>query len=367
MISHVTSPMKNLNEKQRQPIASQLRALLTLARELFQDDDSTSSLGLVGRTLAELLQPETALLLLRNDRLELVGFDRAGRAHAAGADHPLYGAGMARLSLVAGAAGAGAGVGGERHSAQAGTRMLVLAVPAHAALAVLVAAWDHDLDGPAQDAHTRAMSSVLTLAAAALGKIETRSALEQLVRHQRDHIASSAAAHAAELARRDLATSEVRLLSLTDVLTGLYNRRGFFVQAELVYKLARRKRGRSAVIFADIDGLKRVNDTLGHEMGDQLIRDTANVFRQSFRRADVISRLGGDEFVAYTLDDERPGVILERIAANLHAFNLMQERPYTVSVSAGLVECDPADDKTLADYVLLADERMYAAKRSRLH
>jgi diguanylate cyclase (GGDEF)-like protein len=101
--------------------------------------------------------------------------------------------------------------------------------------------------------------------------------------------------------------------------------------------------------------------------GDRLIRDAAQVFRASFRHADVVARLGGDEFVAYTLDDEQPGVILQRIQANLNAFNLMQERPYTVSISAGVVQCDSGDGQTLSHYVLLADEQMYAQKRSRLH
>jgi diguanylate cyclase (GGDEF)-like protein len=159
----------------------------------------------------------------------------------------------------------------------------------------------------------------------------------------------------------------MRTLSLTDVLTGLYNRRGFFVHAEQVFKVAQRKRTKSAVIFADIDGLKRVNDELGHDIGDRLIRDAALVFRQSFRQADVVSRLGGDEFVAFTLDDEQPGVILERIQAHLRAFNLMQERPYAVSISAGVVQCDPWDGRTLSHYVLAADEQMYVQKRSRLH
>jgi diguanylate cyclase (GGDEF)-like protein len=174
-------------------------------------------------------------------------------------------------------------------------------------------------------------------------------------------------AHAAELARRDEAAAEMRILSVTDVLTGLYNRRGFFLQAEQIYRLARRKRTQSAVIFADIDGLKRVNDELGHEAGDRLLKDAADVFRESFRHADVLARLGGDEFVAYTLDDEQPGVILQRIQANLRAFNLMQERPYTVSLSAGVVQCDSEGGHTLSHYVLLADEQMYAQKRSRMH
>ena len=191
--------------------------------------------------------------------------------------------------------------------------------------------------------------------------------LERRVSDPREDTPNNSAPHAAEGARRDEAVAEMRMLSLTDVLTGLYNRRGFFLQAEQIYKLAVRKRTKSAVIFADIDGLKRVNDALGHEAGDRLIQDAAQVFRASFRHADVVARLGGDEFVAYTLDDEQPGVILQRIQANLSAFNLMQERPYLVSISAGVVQCDASNGQTLAQYVLLADEKMYAQKRGRMH
>lgn len=103
---------------------------------------------------------------------------------------------------------------------------------------------------------------------------------------QRERIASASSAHAAELARRDETETEMRLLSLTDVLTGLYNRRGFFVEAERIFKVAERQRARSAVIFADIDGLKGVNDQLGHDAGDGLIRDAAYVLHQSLRQAD---------------------------------------------------------------------------------
>jgi diguanylate cyclase (GGDEF)-like protein len=253
-----------------------------------------------------------------------------------------------------------------RQCKQVGLRTLALAVPAYAAVAILVATWDHDLDGDELDLYQRIIVAILELAAAALGKLEATSALERLVGIQRDELAATSLTHAEELARRDEAAVALNLLALTDVLTGLYNRRGFFLQAEHLHKVARRRRTKSAVIFADIDGLKRVNDQLGHDSGDALIRDAALAFRQSFRQADVVSRLGGDEFVAYTLDDEQPGVILERIQANLDAVNQTGERPYLVKMSAGVVQCDPAGEQTLSDYLLLADERMYAEKRSRL-
>ncbi|MGJ9419966.1 diguanylate cyclase domain-containing protein [Massilia sp. CMS3.1] len=345
--------------------AAQLRVLLTLARELFQSDEVNSSLLLVGRTVVDMIRSDSALLLLRGERLEIAAFDARGGLQPTGTEHPLYAAGMALMSDVD--RPAAGNTQGHGLCEDVGMRTLTLAVPAHAAIAALAVAWDHDLPPAQLDGHKRTLSMILELAAAALGKIEACSSLERLVSNQSALIATTSVTHAAELAQRDEATSEMRMLSLIDVLTGLYNRRGFFVQAERLLKVSRRKRAKSAVIFADIDGLKRVNDDLGHDSGDGLIRDAGMVFRQSFRQTDVVARLGGDEFVAYTLDDEQPDVILERIRANLHAFNLMQEHSYDLSMSAGVVQCDPRGEQTLSDYVLLADEQMYVQKRSRLH
>jgi diguanylate cyclase (GGDEF)-like protein len=271
------------------------------------------------------------------------------------------------MPLLSGPGGKDEQVYGDQQREHGGPRTLALAAPAQGAVAVLAVAWDHDLDAAELDGCKRALSYILQLTAAALGKIEAHSSLERRACDQRDEMANTSVTHAAELARRDEAAAEMRMLSLTDVLTGLHNRRGFFLQAEQIYKLAQRKHTKSAVIFADIDGLKRVNDELGHDAGDHLIQDAALVFRESFRHADVVARLGGDEFAAYTLDDEQPGVILQRIQTNLRAFNLIQERPYTVSISAGVVQCDSGGGQTLSHYVLLADEQMYAQKRSRMH
>ncbi|MEW6369525.1 MAG: GGDEF domain-containing protein [Pseudomonadota bacterium] len=357
--------MKRAHEESRPLGPDQLRMLLAFARELFQTDAADSSRELVGRSLVDMLHPESALLLLPGAPPDAVGFDSRGRASHAGPDHPLFQACLSLLSDVQASANAADAHGNQREDD--GSATLAVAVPSHRALAALAATWKKAPGQAQRDRARQAMSSILELAAAALGKIDARNTLEQLVCAQREQIATTSEVHAAELAQRDEAAAEMHTLSLTDVLTGLYNRRGFFLQAEQVFKVSRRKRTKSAVIFADVDGLKRVNDELGHETGDRLICDAAHVFRQSFRQADVISRIGGDEFVAFTLDDEQPEIILARIQANLHAFNLMQERPYAVSISAGVVQCDPWDKRSLSHYVLLADEQMYVRKRSRLH
>jgi diguanylate cyclase (GGDEF)-like protein len=344
---------------------AQLRALLTMSRELLQADQAGAVFDAVGHAVAEQLHASAALLIACVDEEQIVAFDRHGKAHVGVQGHPWYQAGVSMLGRSLGEACEAASI--QPAARRVGQRVLALAVPAPRAMAALVVGWEQEAEPGCWRERERILSAVLELAAAALGSLQSRSSLERLVYEQYEQMVDTAQAHAAELARRDVDEGEMRRLSLTDVLTGLHNRRGFFVHAEQVFKLAQRKRTRSAVIFADVDGLKRINDEFGHDTGDGLIRDAAAVFQESFRDADVVARLGGDEFVAYALDEGQPQVILSRLNANLHAFNLMQERPYLVSISAGIVQCDPASEKNLLNYIMLADQQMYLHKRRRLH
>jgi len=350
-------------ESQRELV--QLRALLSMSRELLQADQANGVFGVLGHAIAEQLQASAALLIVCADDERVVAFDRHGMPHVGVQGHPWY---QVARSMLGRPRGEGIEATAIQPEVQrVGRRVLALGVPVSTAMASLVVGWENEMDAPAWRERERLLAAVLELVAAALGSLDSRSSLERLVCTQYAQMADTEQMHAAELARRDVNEGEMRRLSLTDVLTGLHNRRGFFVHAEQVFKLAQRKRARSAVIFADVDGLKGVNDELGHETGDGLIRDAAAVFRESFRDADVVARLGGDEFVAYTLDDGQPQVILSRLHANLHAFNLMQERPYQVSISAGMVQCDPASEQNLLNYIVLADQQMYLHKRRRLH
>lgn len=116
------------------------------------------------------------------------------------------------------------------------------------------------------------------------------------------------------------------------------------------------------MIFADIDGLKAVNDELGHDAGDHLIQDAAHILQSSFRDSDVIARLGGDEFAAFTLDSAQPEVILARIHKKTKFYSQSISPPYQISISTGIIQCDPASDLSLSDYLSLADKQMYAQK-----
>src|SRR4030095_5208645 len=102
----------------------------------------------------------------------------------------------------------------------------------------------------------------------------------------------SLAQRVAELER---AQETLRNLSLTDDLTGLYNRRGFFTLAEQHLKSARRAQRQASLIYIDMDELKRLNDTHGHEVGSSALREVSDILRNTFRSSDIIALIGGRE------------------------------------------------------------------------
>lgn len=160
---------------------------------------------------------------------------------------------------------------------------------------------------------------------------------------------------------------ELRSLSLTDELTRLHNRRGFFTLAMQVWRQAVRL-GRSMVLFYfDLDGLKIVNDQRGHAEGDCLLAAASEVLRLTFRESDVISRLGGDEFVVMSMEDEADYIesISIRLANNIAHWNRLHPDNATVSLSYGVTICDPSSGRTLESFLAEADAALYRRKRIR--
>jgi diguanylate cyclase (GGDEF)-like protein/PAS domain S-box-containing protein len=159
----------------------------------------------------------------------------------------------------------------------------------------------------------------------------------------------------------------LRNLSLTDDLTGLYNRRGFTTLAERHLALARRHQRALLLVFADIDGLKEINDTHGHAVGDQAVVDVAGILRSTFRSADIIARLGGDEFTVFPLEagGESADTLLRRLHESLAAFNHRRLRPYTLSLSVGVGRFDAGRCQTVHQLLAEADREMYERKKGR--
>jgi diguanylate cyclase (GGDEF)-like protein len=153
--------------------------------------------------------------------------------------------------------------------------------------------------------------------------------------------------------------------SLTDELTRLYNRRGFLLMGERQLRLASRSRRPSVVLFLDLDGLKDINDRVGHEMGDSAIRDTARLLTSAFRDVDIVARLGGDEFAAILVDCENPEFPLRRLAATIEARNHGTNLPFLIAISIGSATFDPAKPEALEVLMGRADSAMYEHKRGR--
>ncbi|HVN52780.1 MAG TPA: GGDEF domain-containing response regulator [Anaerolineaceae bacterium] len=158
-------------------------------------------------------------------------------------------------------------------------------------------------------------------------------------------------------------------LSMVDDLTELYNRRGFFKLAEQQMELSRRHQKRLLLVYADVDYLKKVNDELGHDVGDQLLVETADILRKSFRSTDILARIGGDEFAVLAIEfsDGSPENLLSRIETQLAIANLRPERRYAVSLSLGAAIWDPESGITIDALMAEADRQMYYQKKEKHH
>jgi two-component system sensor histidine kinase/response regulator len=159
------------------------------------------------------------------------------------------------------------------------------------------------------------------------------------------------------------AHSELQQQSETDALTGAYNRRGFMQVARKALDGARQCGRQPAVFFIDLNGMKRINDSLGHPEGDRLLMDLTWILRACFRTSDIVGRLGGDEFVVLAPDArEHADVLRERLRTAVDQFNSGSDRSYRISVSIGLSTCDPSEPASLEELVEQADRRMYEDK-----
>lgn len=156
---------------------------------------------------------------------------------------------------------------------------------------------------------------------------------------------------------------ELRTLLLTDSLTGLYNRRGFMTLGEQHLKIANRMKTRVFMLYADLDNLKHVNDTFGHQEGDSALKETAEILRETFREADIISRIGGDEFVVMPIGNSEKDIesVSSRLQNNLNRNNSKRNK-YALSLSVGITHYDPERPVTLEGLLLQGDKLMYEQK-----
>jgi diguanylate cyclase (GGDEF)-like protein/PAS domain S-box-containing protein len=168
-----------------------------------------------------------------------------------------------------------------------------------------------------------------------------------------------------DVTERKLQEERLKDLAILDELTGLYNRRGFMALANQHLKQAKRNKRRALVIFADLNGLKTINDTHGHADGDRALIAAADIFNRTFRDSDVVARVGGDEFaiLAVEADPHHLDNIRTRLQQALDVVNRRNLHPFELSVSIGVVSYDPDQHASVEELMAMADREMYVHKR----
>ncbi len=147
--------------------------------------------------------------------------------------------------------------------------------------------------------------------------------------------------------------------AIRDSLTGIYNR--FFFIEELKRKLLKYKRENKKLIvaFVDLDNFKHVNDTLGHEEGDRVLKKVVEIIKKNIREYDLLARYGGDEFILF-FDTENKKVVEKILKRIVKKINYQFEK-YKISASYGLA-IYPDDSEDVNELLRIADEKMYEQK-----
>jgi diguanylate cyclase (GGDEF)-like protein/PAS domain S-box-containing protein len=155
--------------------------------------------------------------------------------------------------------------------------------------------------------------------------------------------------------------------AITDDLTGLYNRRGLYVLADKMLKISKRQGKGIFMLYVDLDNLKVINDSFGHEEGDKALIESAKLLREIYRESDIVARIGGDEFVVLPVgtDGARTDAIISRLRDALDTFNSRSNLRYELSLSAGIAYYDPKSNLSIGELLSHGDKSMYEHKKLR--
>ncbi|MCA0376643.1 MAG: GGDEF domain-containing protein [Gemmatimonadetes bacterium] len=226
-----------------------------------------------------------------------------------------------------------------------------------------------DIGGPIGDALYARYAWALTTGTPVVEeqRVSRRLLAAGWVLHQAMPTSDGLAVTARDISDRKRVELALRRASLTDDLTGLYNRRGFMALAEQQLRVARRSGKDTVVMYADMDGFKQLNDDYGHATGDRALIMVARLLRETVRDCDVVARLGGDEFTILACEADGSGarVIQRRIEERLAVMNASGELPAPLALTIGYTRVRPTDTAAVAELLARADQLLYARKRRR--
>uniref|UniRef100_UPI004047F794 diguanylate cyclase n=3 Tax=Aliarcobacter sp. TaxID=2321116 RepID=UPI004047F794 len=161
---------------------------------------------------------------------------------------------------------------------------------------------------------------------------------------------------------------QLKLLSITDSMTKLYNRRYFEETANNYFELAKRNESVVSLLMLDVDNFKHVNDTYGHKVGDIVLIELSNLLQNLTRKSDIVCRFGGEEFIILLSQTniDTANIIAEKIRANIenHAIKLDKLNHLNITVSIGVSQVNILTDKNIEDCIKRSDDALYKAKNS---
>lgn len=168
----------------------------------------------------------------------------------------------------------------------------------------------------------------------------------------------------AELTKK---TQELYRMSITDELTNINNRRGFLILLEQQIKIANRNKEKVFLFIIDLDDFKKINDNYGHNEGDRVLKETANILKKTFRESDIIARMGGDEFAVLSLENNHQYAdsIVNRLKDKINTYNDKSKNSYKLSVSVGFACYDYQNPCSMDEVIAKADKQMYEEKKKK--
>jgi diguanylate cyclase (GGDEF)-like protein len=233
--------------------------------------------------------------------------------------------------------------------------------------------WARTYQADAQQVHL--LQALADSTSIALENVQVYAELESRIQQRTEELAAANRHLVSEIEERQRVEAAMRELSLTDDLTGIYNRRGFKLLADRALEAARRRGAYCHLLYLDLDGLKQLNDNEGHAAGDMLLREATALLQNVFRKTDILARLGGDEFAVLAVDNNPSSdEIRRRLATALSNQQRVgaQRRPGMgearaprLSFCVGHVDVPPDGADSLEALLALADSRMYAEKTAR--
>lgn len=161
--------------------------------------------------------------------------------------------------------------------------------------------------------------------------------------------------------------NQLNRISMYDELTGIYNRRGFFEFANRVFMAPENEGKRAVLIFGDLDNLKKINDTFGHENGDYAIICAANFIKTGLRNTDIVGRIGGDEFAAFAICENEDIIktIPGRIKQIAERHNRFSDKRFRITISVGTYEVTCSQERDIQSFMKHADSALYEDKKNK--